>query len=161
MQRSSQQLTAVIAVFLLLAVLPAAIPAGVDTTKIQWLSYEEGLARAKEADKPVLVNFTASWCGWCKKMKKETFSDPAVIAYVNDHYLPVMVDTQKEQALAAMYAVRSVPMILFLTSEGQKLTLLPGYVEAPRLLNIISFIATESYKTMDYESYVQSQSVEG
>jgi thioredoxin-related protein len=131
-----------------------------DQNHIQWYSHEEGLVLAKKMEKPILVNFTAAWCRYCHMMKKETYSDHAVISYVNEHYVPVRVDTQRDQATAASYYVRSIPIIWFLSSDGQKITSLPGYVDAPTFLKVLSYIATEAYQAMDFESYLKSQSEE-
>ena len=51
-------------------------PTAVDTTKITWHSYDEGLVLARETDRPIMINFTTKWCGYCKKMQRTTFKDP-------------------------------------------------------------------------------------
>lgn len=126
--------------------------------KIEWLSFAAGKTAAAESGRPMLVNFTASWCIYCKKMKKETYADPGVIAYVNEHYIPVRVDTQQEPRLAADYYVRSIPIIWFLGADGQRITSLPGYVDPENFLLVLAFIATESYNTMDFETFVNARS---
>jgi thioredoxin-related protein len=125
-------------------------------TAIAWQSYQEGLVQAKELDKPVLINFTAGWCKYCRKMKQETYTDLAVIAYVSEHFVPVMVDTEKERRIAAEYFVRGLPTIWFLTGEGQRITNLPGFVDAPMFLNVLSYISTGSYLTMEFKPYLDS-----
>lgn len=132
--------------------------AGRDVEKIAWLSFADGKTAAAESGRPMLVNFTASWCIYCKKMKKETYADPDVIAYVNEHYIPVRVDTQQEPRLAADYYVRSIPIIWFLGADGQRITSLPGYVDPENFLLVLAFIATESYKSMDFETFVNTRS---
>ena len=159
-KRATQRITTIGLFLVLSTVMVPNLWAEEEKVQIQWLSYEKGLALAKETGKPVLVNFTADWCRYCHMMKKETYSKPAVISYVNEHYVPVKVDTQRDQATAARYYVRSIPVIWFLSSDGEKITSLPGYVDAPNFLKVLSFIATEAYLTMDFQSYLKSHTEE-
>jgi len=124
---------------------------------IGWLSYRDGRARALESGQLLLVNFTADWCVYCRKMKKETYTDPAVIAFVQEHFVPVMVDTQREQQIAAEFYVRGLPTIWFLTSDGQRITNLPGYVDAPMFLQVLRYIASGSYEQMDFKTFLDAE----
>ncbi len=125
---------------------------------IRWLSYEEGLETARQTGRPALVSFSADWCRYCRKMKSETYTDPQVIAYVERHLVPVMVDTEDRRDVAAQYFVRSLPTIWFLDSEGEKIANLPGYVDAPTFMDVLSYIATGSYKETDFRTYMESRS---
>ena len=122
---------------------------------IAWLDYEAGLARAKREGKPVLVNFWADWCKYCTKMKAETYTDAAVIAELNANFVPVTVNTTKEQARAREYFVRGLPTIWFLDKDGQRITNLPGFVDAPMFLKILRFISSRSYETMEFDAYLK------
>jgi thioredoxin-related protein len=125
-----------------------------ESAKIDWVDYQTGLVRAQESGKPLMVNFTAAWCKFCKQMKAETYSDPAVVAFLNEHYVATRVDTDREPQLAREYYVRGLPTIWFLTSEGEKISNLPGYVDAPTFLQILSFIASEAYLEMTFSEYL-------
>ncbi|MFH1843972.1 MAG: thioredoxin fold domain-containing protein [bacterium] len=130
-------------------------------TAIQWLEYSQGLEQASESGKAVFINFTADWCRYCKKMKKETYADPEVIAYISEHYVPIMVDTTKEKNIAARYSVRGLPTIWFLSSSGERISNLPGYVDAPMFLNVLRYIATGAYAAIDFEAFLKAQETEG
>ncbi|MEE8149897.1 MAG: DUF255 domain-containing protein, partial [candidate division Zixibacteria bacterium] len=58
---------------------------------IEWLSYDEGLIKAKKEGKHLFVDFTAKWCGWCKKMDKTTFIEPEIVKMLNDDFVAVKV----------------------------------------------------------------------
>jgi thiol:disulfide interchange protein len=122
---------------------------------IAWLDYEAGLARARREGKPVLVNFWADWCKYCTKMKAETYTDAAVIAELNASFVPVNVNTTKEQARAREYFVRGLPTIWFLDKDGQRITNLPGFVDAPMFLKILRFISSRSYETMEFDAFLK------
>jgi thioredoxin-related protein len=95
--------------------------------------FAKAKAEAQESGKPILVNFTGSdWCGWCKKLVKEVFSQDAFKAYAadslvlfeadfpNQKQLPPEVIKQNKE-LAKKYAIRGYPTILLLDAEGKVL----------------------------------------
>jgi len=132
----------------------------VENNEIVWISYDEGLAKAKEEDKHVFIDFTTSWCGWCKKMDKETFSRPEVIELVNDHFVPVQVDGDSknlldiegfkitEQSLTKTeFGVRGYPTFWFLKSDGTKLGNISGYRDTKTMMEALTYVKDEQYDT--------------
>jgi thioredoxin-related protein len=72
-----------------------------------------------------------------------------------------MVDTQVERGIAADFYVRGLPTIWFLTSEGERIASQPGYIENDMFLNILRFIATDSYKTMGFDAFLEAGPTRG
>ena len=124
---------------------------------IQWHSYTKGLEKAKGKDKLIFINFHADWCTFCRKMKAETYSDPKVIAYLNENFICINVDSDKEKDISILYFVRSLPTIWFLEPPDTKLTSVPGYVPADTFLDILKFLHTGSYKTMNFKEYMEKK----
>ena len=120
---------------------------------ITWLGYNEALAHARDFDKPIFIHFTAPWCKWCVKMKKETYTDPAVISYLEENYVSVFVDTEKLPSLARKYNVSSLPTLWFLTSGAEGLTAVQGYMGPENLLPVLEYIATKAYDEIDYDAW--------
>ena len=135
----------------------AADPESKEAKGVQWLDYQEAREVASKESRPLLINFTADWCKYCKKMKKETYTDPEVIAYLRENFVTALVDTEKEQAIAQEYFVRGLPTIWFLTSEGEKITNLPGFVDAPTFRQILSFIAGGAYLERTFSEYLEAE----
>lgn len=88
---------------------------------IAWRTdFEAALAEAAATGKPVLVDFTASWCPPCKVMKHEVWPDGNVAAAVDDGYIPLLVDVDEPRnaAVAQRYGIVGIPTILVLDAEG-------------------------------------------
>src|SRR6056297_1859404 len=63
-------------------------------TKVNWYSFEEAVKLNKENPKKVLIDVYTDWCGWCKKMKKQTFNNPEIAQYINENYYPVRFNAE-------------------------------------------------------------------
>ena len=122
---------------------------------IQWLSYEEGRLQGETENKKVFLVFNADWCRYCLKMEKETFQNPTVIAYINRNFVPVSVNSDKEQAIAEKYNVRGLPSTWFIAENGDRIGNRPGYIPADEMLRILKYIGSDSYQKMNFESFVE------
>ena len=107
---------------------------------INWHSYEEGMVVSKIEKKKVFLHFYANWCGFCRKMAQDTFQDSDVVAFLNENFIPVRVDTDKEQQTAASYGVAGLPFTVFLTDNGEPIIGLPGYIPADTMLKMLKEI---------------------
>ena len=104
---------------------------------INWRSYEEGLVVSKVEKKKVFLHFYADWCVYCGKMAKETFQNPAVISYLNDNFIPVRVNTDREPGTAGKYGVNGLPSTWFLTEMGEAIGTIPGFIPPDQLLSML------------------------
>jgi thioredoxin-related protein len=104
---------------------------------INWRSYEEGLVVSKVEKKKVFLHFYADWCVYCGKMAKETFQNPAVVSYLNNHFIPVRVDTDKKPDTAMKYGVTGLPSTWFLTEMGEAMGTVPGFIPPDTLLSML------------------------
>jgi len=62
--------------------------------KINWLTLEQAYAKTKIAPKKVIIDVYTGWCGWCKVMDKNTFTNASVIKYINENYYAVKLDAE-------------------------------------------------------------------
>lgn len=125
--------------------------------KIEWLSYREAINKGRNEQKPVLIHFTADWCKWCKKMKRETYTDPDVMRYMSENMSVTMIDTEEVPSLARKYNVNSLPTLWFLDADGSPLTAVPGYLGPEKLLRIMEFISTKAYEEGDYNTWLEKR----
>jgi thioredoxin-related protein len=112
--------------------------------KIDWHSYESGLARSKFEKKKVFLYFHAEWCAFCRDMELKTFKDPAVIGALNRNFIPIRVDSDREQAAASLFRVTSLPDSWFLAENGDIIGHRPGFIPADQLMKIFDVVLTGS-----------------
>jgi thioredoxin-related protein len=121
---------------------------------IQWMSYAEGRKRSQAENKKVFLVFNADWCGYCLQMEKETFRNPSVVAYVNRNFVPISVNSDREQAIAAKYNVMGLPSTWFIAENGDRIGNRPGYIAPKEMLSILKYIGSDSYRTMSFQKFV-------
>jgi thioredoxin-related protein len=91
-------------------------------------AFADVLAKAKAAGKPVFIDFQTEWCGWCRKLEKDVFSQAAagetMKAFVN-----VSVDAEKGEGveLAKRYGARGFPTLVVVDSDGAEIDRVVGY----------------------------------
>lgn len=101
-----------------------------------WASgtFESVLARAQSEHKLVFADFTTSWCGWCKRLERDTFSDAEVMRALNERYVCVSIDAESKLGapLAQRYKIAGFPTLLFLAPDGTVRHTIGGYVPPER-----------------------------
>jgi len=103
---------------------------------IAWAeSWEAAVEEAQVEGRVVMVDFYATWCGWCKRLDRETYVDPRVVER-SRLLVAVKVDGEKRSDLARQYGVRAYPTIGFFDPNGRPIQVVPGYQPAD------AFVAT-------------------
>jgi len=74
---------------------------------------------AAQTNRLVLIHFWADWCAPCKKMENEVLNQPAVVAAIHAHYVPVKVNRDLFPALCKRYDVTALPSDVLITPEGE------------------------------------------
>jgi thiol:disulfide interchange protein len=91
-------------------------------------------AQAKQQNKLVFLDLTAEWCLFCKKMDETTYRDAEVVAYINEHFLPVRVSDEGEGELIEQYRRHARPGTVMLNADGIEILHKRGYLNAQLML---------------------------
>jgi len=90
---------------------------------------EAALAQAKEEGKLIMIDFYADWCGPCKQMERQAFTDESVADLLKD-VIALRVDVDhpgNSEELYEKYASGAIPLIVFLDSDGEEIGRSEGY----------------------------------
>jgi len=139
--------------------------------KVQWFSFDKGMAKAMKENKNVLIDFYTDWCHWCKEMDKKTFSNTAVQKKLAARFVPIRINAESntERAnykgqtytnveLTRAFGVRGFPALAFLDKQGEPITVVPGFVPAETFVHILDYIDKECYKQqMSFEDFMKKK----
>ena len=145
--------------------------------EVTWLSWSEAatLAKTDASPKKIFVDIYTDWCGWCKKMDKDTFQNPKVAAYMAENFYMVKLDGEGKEpiefkgktykfipsgrkgyhefAATLMNGRMSYPTTIFLDEEMNVLSPVPGYQKPDPFLNIARYFGDDIYKEKDWKAY--------
>lgn len=91
-----------------------------------WNDPDGALAKAKAENKPILMDFWASWCVWCKKMDDETYPDPRVKRALAAYVL-LKIDVDRMPALQKQFQADGLPTTVIVDKDGKELKRTVGY----------------------------------
>ena len=86
-------------------------------------TFKEILASAKKENKMIFIDCFTTWCGPCKFMSKNIFTNDSVADFYNQNFINAKIDMEKGEGLdiAKKYQVRNYPTMLYLNAEGLQL----------------------------------------
>lgn len=123
---------------------------------------EEAKKLSLGTNKLMLVDFWASWCGPCRKMDKESWSDPEV-QKIMTNYIPVQVDIDRDKINAAKYGVRGIPFVFIMDGNGEVVFKSMSYMPREEVLELLKkyavntqFLQAEALNYYKQQNYVNS-----
>ncbi|HEC07449.1 MAG TPA: DUF255 domain-containing protein, partial [Thiolapillus brandeum] len=89
---------------------------------VPWKDWSDAaFDQAKAENKLVLVDLSAEWCAYCKKMDATTWQDAKVLAAIEQDYVPIQIVDEKALELAERYRQYGRPAVIIMDAEGKEL----------------------------------------
>ena len=100
-----------------------AAAAAAESTRVEWRAWgADAFAEADATETPILLSLSATWCGACHEMDARTYSEPRIAANINDSFVPIRVDVDRNPRVRERYNMGGFPTTAFLTPAGELLT---------------------------------------
>jgi thioredoxin-related protein len=142
-----------------------------DGAIVKWMTLEQALEKSKTAKRKIIIDVYTDWCGWCKVMDKNTFSEPAVAKLLNEKFYAVKFDAEQTEdvvfrgttykfisqgnsgvhqfAAALLNNQMSYPTVVFVEEDFKSVSPIPGFKKADEFHKILTFFAQDYYKNGD------------
>ncbi|MCF8253718.1 MAG: DUF255 domain-containing protein [Bacteroidia bacterium] len=130
--------------------------------ELKWYQWNEGYPIAKKEKKLILVDAYTDWCGWCKKMDRDTYSHPEVIKKLNKHFIVIKFNPEQRDKTydidGQTFSARDFfaqlgrgentgfPTTYFIDPQKQSLFIDPGYHDATAFLGILDHVIEDAKK---------------
>lgn len=146
---------------------------------VQWKTIEQAAKTDTRSNaKLFFVDFYTSWCGWCKKMDRETFTNPTVAKILNTYYIPVKFDAEGTSeftwagskytntasapgtrpsthgfAKKVLGARMGFPSFGLFNTDQKQITVVQGYQTAEEFIVILWYFASGDNTRYNFENY--------
>ncbi|HEX2968943.1 MAG TPA: DUF255 domain-containing protein [Bacteroidales bacterium] len=147
---------------------------------VKWYSIQEVEKLIKTSPKPLFIDTYTDWCGWCKKMDKETFTDPVISEILNTKFYPVKFNAEGTEnitflgqkfindgkagkahqlAVALLNGQLSYPTVVFMTFQADgkaAVSAVPGFKQPKEMEILLSFFSDKNYEKQSWEEFQKS-----
>lgn len=100
-------------------------------------TYDAGAREAMQTNKPMVVYFWTIWCTYCEKYHREVFSREDIREILAKDFVRVAVDMDTNREDTNRFNVRAPPHLIFMTSSGEIVRHVPGYVPPEEFKSVL------------------------
>ena len=148
--------------------------------QINWVTFEKAQELNKTEPKLFFFDIYTDWCGYCKKMDKETFAHPQIAAYMNQHYYCIKFNAETVKDTISLHGVdynlsgmagqrgayhnfatflnggkrvSGYPSYSFLDSKLNVLSPIGGFIQGAQFEMIIKYFGDNNNRTSTWPDY--------
>lgn len=136
---------------LLVAILLPCLATAQDSKKpaIEWKTdYHEAIKLAKEQNKPVIIDFFATWCGPCRRMDEQVYTDPEVVKAMQS-FVVIKIDIDTDRKTTMAYGVQSIPRTVILNVHGEMIGDRVGSMPSDEYLAFLKDAGENTHKKIE------------
>jgi thioredoxin-related protein len=122
------------------------------------LDLEKALSAASEEKKHTFIYFWTPACPYCQRFTEEVLTDTDVIDLLRSDFVVVSINADQERRLSRSFRVAGVPYLVFLDSQGQLASIVPGAMPADFFLVLLEYVRTKSYTETEFSEFVEALS---
>lgn len=146
---------------------------------VRWYNIEEAQKLSDSIPRRIFIDFSTSWCGWCKKMDAETFANGVIAKYMNENYYCVKFDAESRDtivfngqtffnrgpagqrsahdfAITVLHGQLSYPSYAIFDKPRTHITILQGYMSPEQFEPYLHYYAEEKENTMTYQDFLKT-----
>ena len=144
---------------------------------INWVTMDKALELQKNTPKNIMIDIYTTWCGPCKMLDKNTFTNKDLITFVNANYYAVKFNAEGNESVnyknrlfenpnydpakakrrnsahqfSQYLGVRAYPTIVFLDDNAELIAPIPGYQTVQKIEIYLQLFKDQTYKDINSE----------
>ena len=151
-------------------------------SEIEWLTLNEVEKRMADEPRKVMVDVYTTWCGPCRMMAQNTFKNPSVVEYINNHYYAIKFDAESPEtiefkgatyknenhdpnkrgrnsthdlarAIAPVNGRIAYPTVVYMDEDFKIIAPVQGYHTPQQIEPILKFIAEGDYQEQPFDDF--------